>query len=140
MVGDIEALGFPENEVRIQGEPLDFGVSGIMSIPRIDFEVALTRELIRIGATKVEAESFVAGVKHGGSLVFATGPDQLKVDAAAEVMNKHGAVQIEEVAGEEPNLPAGAGSGSMKPIGERSVQAGRVNYPSGGGGARGFVW
>lgn len=136
---EIEKLGFPPNEIRVEGEPLDFAVSGVMGIPHIEFQVALTRELMRIGAAKSEAEAFVRGVARGGALVLATGPDETKVDAAATVMNHHGAADVEEVTGSEPHLPTGNRADDVSPVRARSIQAGRVTYP-GGGGARGFVW
>ncbi len=48
---EIEALGFPRQEVRTMREPASFDATGVMSFPRIDFEVDLNRELTRIGAT-----------------------------------------------------------------------------------------
>ena len=64
-------------------EPASFDVTGVMSFPRIDFEVDLSRELARIGATIPEAQAYVEGLRRGGALAFATGSDE-KVDAAAK--------------------------------------------------------
>ncbi len=36
---EIEALGFPRQEVRTMREPASFDATGVMSFPRIDFEV-----------------------------------------------------------------------------------------------------
>ena len=102
-VREIEALGFPRQEVRTMKEPASFEVTGIMSFPRIDFEVDLSRELARIGATIPETRAYVEGLRRGGALAFATGSDE-KVDAAANIMNRHGAVEVEEVTGSEPEL------------------------------------
>ena len=107
VVRRIEALGFPRNEVRILEEPERFEVSGVMSFPRLDFEVELTEALTTIGATEAEAEAYIQGLRRGGALVFATGSDG-KVDAAAEIMNRHGAVGVEEGSGPEPYLPYAA--------------------------------
>ena len=74
-----------------------------MSFPRLDFEVDALRELTRIGATQAEAQPYVQGLRRGGALVFATGSDE-KVDAAADLMNRRGAVEIEEINGLEPQL------------------------------------
>jgi len=101
IVSDIEAAGFPRQEVHTLEEPAVFDVTGVMSFPRLDFEVALMRELTRIGATKAEAAAYLDGLRRGGALVFATGSDD-KVDIAADIMNRHGAVEIEEAAGAEP--------------------------------------
>ena len=136
VVREIEALGLPRNEVRVLDEPHTFEVTGVMSFARLDFEVDLGRELTRIGATKAEAEAYIDGVRGGGALVLATGSDE-KVEMAATIMNRRGAVDIEEASGPEPRLPnvvhANAGS-----VPDGSVMAGRIRQP--GGGACMFVW
>jgi hypothetical protein len=136
VVREIEALGFPRQEVRALEEPSTFGATGVMSFPRVDFEIDVVRELTRIGATQGEAEAYVEGLRHGGALVFATGGDE-RVDTAAEIMNRKGAVEIEETSGPEPVLP-GVKRGGMTPIRDSPVQAGRVLQP--GSGACFFVW
>ena len=78
--------------------------SGVMSIPHTDFEVGLTRDLTAFGAGEADAEAYVQGVRHGGVMVFATGSGE-QADAAAGIMNRHHAVEIEELIGSEPNLP-----------------------------------
>ena len=52
VVREIEVLGFPRKEVRTQEEPATFEVTGVMSFPRLDFEVDLIRELTRSGRPK----------------------------------------------------------------------------------------
>jgi hypothetical protein len=136
VVREIESLGFPRNEVRSIDEPATFAVTGVMSFPRLDFEVDLARELTRIGASPAESQAYVAGLRRGGALVLATGSDE-KVAAAADVMNRHGAVEIQEVSGMEPEF-AGAAGASMAPIRDSPVLAGRLRQP--GGGACLFVW
>ena len=106
-----------------------------MSFPRLDFEVDLMRALTRIGATKAEAQAYADGLRRGGALVLATGLDE-KVKAAADVMNRHGAVEIEETSGPEPQLPSVVRE-SMIPTRDGPVQAGRVREQ---GGASFFVW
>ncbi len=136
VVREIEALGFPRQEVRTVEEPKTFNITGVMSFPRLDFEVDLSRELSRIGATKAEARAYVEGLRSGGALVFATGSDE-KVDAAAAIMNRHGAVEVEESSGPEPDLP-NAIREPMTSAHASPVQAGRVREP--GDGACFFVW
>jgi hypothetical protein len=136
VVREIEALGFPRREVRSLQEPATFEVTGVMSFPRLDFEVDSIRELTRIGATKAEAQAYVAGLRRGGALVFATGSDE-KVEAAADIMNRHGAVETEETSGPEPQLP-GVVRESMTPVRDSPVMAGRLRQS--GGGACLFVW
>ena len=135
-VREIEALGFPRQEVRTMREPADFGVTGVMSFPRLDFEVDLGRELHRIGATIPETRAYVEGLRHGGALVFATGADE-ELEAAGNIMNRLGAVEIEEVTGPEPEM-AGVVRPGMMPAPDNSVQAGRIRPVN--GGACFFVW
>ena len=139
VVREIQALGFPQKEVRTLKEPETFEVTGVMSFPRVEFEDDLIRELnriTRIGATNAEAEVYVDGLRHGGALVFATGSDQ-KAQAAAKIMNQHGALDLEETSGQEPDLPYEAHE-SMSPSRDSLVLAGRVRESA--GGACLFVW
>ena len=135
-VDELEALGFPRQEVRTMNEPASFEATGVMSFPRLDFEADLSRELTRIGATIPEAEAYVEGLRRGGALVFATGADD-DVEAAGVILNRRGAVEIEEVTGSEPQLP-GVAHQNMTPMRNSAVLAGRVRQP--GGGACFFVW
>lgn len=137
VVREIEALGFPRNEVRMLEEPGTFEVTGVMSFSRLEFEDELVRALAQIGATESEAGAYVNGLRRGGALVFATASVDAQVDAAAAIMNRHGAVQIEETSGGEPFLPHVVWE-SMTPIRDSSVLAGRVRQP--GGAACLFVW
>jgi len=136
VVREIEALGFPRQEVRTVKEPITFEVTGVMSFPRLDFEVDLGRELTRIGATKGEAQAYVDGLRRGGALAFATGSDE-KVKAAADVMSLYGAAQIEEVGGPEPQIP-GVVHPNFTPMRDGPMVAGRISQD--GGGPRCFVW
>ena len=136
VVRDLKASGFPQKDVRVLGEPRDMAGSGTMSTPHTDFEVELTRELKTIGAAEADAEAYVRGVRRGGVMVFATGSGE-QADAAAEIMNRHCAVEIEELSASVPHLPSTVGD-DVAPGRDSSVQAGRVRSP--GAGARLFVW
>lgn len=136
VVRDIEALGFPHNEVRTLGEPKAFDVTGVMSFPRLDFEVDLIRSLERIGASEPHAKAYLAGLQGGGALVLATGSDE-KLTAAADVMNRNGAVKIEQDNGPEPQLPQSF-RGNMTPMRDSPIAIGRTLQP--GDGACFFVW
>jgi len=135
-VREIEALGFPRQEVRTLLEPANFEVTGVMSFPRLDFEVDLDRELTKIGATVPEVQAYVEGLRRGGALAFATGSDE-KVASAGEIMNRLGAVEVEEVTGAEPKLPVVVHK-STTPTRDSTVMAGRIRQS--GGGASFFVW
>jgi len=135
---DIEAKGFPRTEVRTLDEPLDFGQHGVLSIPRIDFEVQVFRELTRMGATEAQADAYVDGLRRGGVLVFATGSDQQRVDDAAAIMNQHGALEVEETRAEEsPELASAAAASFASPRSD-VVLAGRIRQTP--GNAKYFVW
>jgi hypothetical protein len=136
VVRKIEALGFPRREIHTLKEPETFEVTGVMSFPRLDFEVDLSRELTRIGATSSEAEAYVGGLRRGGALAFATGSDE-QIRSAADVMSLCGAVKIEEVSGSEPNLP-GVVHPNLTPMRDGPVVAGRISGDS--DGPRCFVW
>ena len=136
VVHDLLASGFHRNDVRILGEPREMAGGGVTSIPHTDFEVGLTRDLTAFGVAEADAEAYVQGVRHGGVMVFATGSGE-EADAAAEIMNRHHAVEIEELIGSELNLPR-TDVDKMAPGPDRSFQAGR--YRSRGGGARLFAW
>lgn len=137
VVRDLVASGFPQNDVRVLGEPQEMAGSGMMSIPHTDFEVDLIRELRTIGAAEVDAEAYVEGVRRGGIMVFATGSGE-KADAAAEIMNRHRAVEIEELSASEPHLPGTHRDDQLARGRNSSVQVGRFRSP--GSGARMFVW
>ena len=137
IIREVEALGLPRSEIRTLAEPATFEITSQMSFPRLDFEVDLRRELTRFGVAKDEIEAYVEGLRRGGTLVFATGPDDDgTADAAAEVMNRHGAVEIREAQGPEPHLPR-VPHANMASMGGASVLEGRVRQPS---GACIFVW
>ena len=136
VVRDLEANGFLPNDIRVLSEPLEMSGSGLMSIPHTDFEMDLIRELRTIGAAEADAEAYVQGVRRGGVIVFATGSSE-KADAAAEIMNHHRAVEIEELSASELHLPSADGD-DMTPGRNSPGQAGRIR--SSGGGARLFVW
>ena len=136
VIREIEALGFPRNEIRTVDQPASFEVTGVMSFPRFEFEADLTRELTRIGTTKAEAQVYVEGLRRGGALVFATGLDEA-VDAAADIMNRRGAVEIQETSGPEPQSP-GVVRESTTPIRGNLVMSRRAAQS--GGGACLFTW
>ena len=136
VVRDLEASGFPEKDVRILSESLDMPSSGAMGIPNIDFEVSLNRDLRKIGASGPEAEAYVKGVRRGGVLVFASGSNE-RIDAGAEIMNRHSPIAVEELTGGELDLPSTTGE-NVTPTHAGSVQTGRVRQS--GSGARVFAW
>lgn len=136
VVCEIQALGFPRREVRTLEEPKTFETTGLMSFPRLDFEVDLGRELARIGATRAETEVYLENLRNGGVLMFATGRGA-EVDSAAALMNRHGAIEVEESFGPEPELPF-ATPQPVAPMQDTPVMAGRLRRSS--EGTCFFVW
>lgn len=135
VAGEIKGMGQPPGEVCVVVDPMDLPVKGLLSTPHTDFMAALCRDLREIGAADEEANAYVQGVQSGGALVLATGT-AAQVEAAASIMNQRNAVEVEDLAGLEPALPA-AQLGSMTPRRE-SIMTGRIRQS--GGGARIFVW
>jgi hypothetical protein len=136
VVLELEASGFPRTDVRVLGEPRDMAGSGVLSTPHTDFEVDLIRDLKSFGALEADAEAYVRGVRRGGVMVFATGSPAM-ADNAAVIMNRHYAVEIEELSSPVAYLPS-AEENETVPGREGSSQAGRVR--ASGSGARLFVW
>lgn len=126
VVRNIESKGFPRMAVRALHEPVD-GPSALMSTPRADFEAQVARELMGMGASNHEAQAYAKGLRGGGVLVLATDSDEKAVDAAAGIMNQHGAVGVEEAS--DPGLKSRRGA---------AVPA--VRARQGLGGVRCFVW
>jgi hypothetical protein len=136
VVRDLEASGFLPQDVRVLGEPRGMGGSGLMSTPHNDFEVGLRRDLMSFGVVEADAEDYVEGLRLGGAMVFATGSGN-NAEAATEIMNRHGALEIERISASRPELPD-ADLGEDLPVRDPSVQIGRVRSP--GTGARLFIW
>lgn len=136
VVSDLQASGFPRDEIRVLSEPVEMEGSGLISTPHNDFEIELTRDLIAFGVIESDAEAYVQGVRQGGVMIFATGQGE-KADRATEIMNLHGAVEIEEISSKTPHLPHVL-HGDISPSRLSAVQPGTLRSPS--TGARLFVW
>jgi len=128
VVRDLESNGILRKDIRVVSEPLEIAGEGVLSTPRTDFEVDLTHDLMAFGVAEAEAEAYVEGVQRGEVIVFATGQ---KAEAAAEIMNRHGAVGIEKVNGAESALP----HVDHDPSGQKNGGSSSTSS-----GARMFVW
>jgi hypothetical protein len=133
---DLLASGFHGNDVRILGGPREMAVGGVRSIPHTDFEAGLNRDLTAFGVAQADAEVYVRAVRYGRLMVFVTGSDE-DAGAAAEIMNRHHAVEVGELICSELNLPRTDVDG-MAPGPDRSFQA--ATYHSRSRGARLYVW
>jgi hypothetical protein len=137
VVHDLGANSFLGSDIRVLQEPLDMPVIGVLSIPHTDFQVRLELELKAIGANTTEANAYAQGVSRGRVLVFATGSNE-GVDGASEIMNRHGAIEVEEVTGSAPDMAGVIGSVAPLAYTGSTAQTGRTRQS--GGGARMFVW
>ena len=137
VVRDLAASGFPQKDVRVLGEPIEMAGSGVMSTPHTDFEVGVIRDLMAFGVVEADAEAYVEGLRHGGVMVFATGFGE-KAEEAAEIMNSHGAMDIEKISASRPELPR-PDDDEQIPVRNPSIQTGRLRSPA-RSGARLFVW
>ncbi|MFZ0954669.1 MAG: hypothetical protein WAN17_20540 [Candidatus Sulfotelmatobacter sp.] len=134
VVRDLEALGFPRNDVRVIAEPRDIPGGGVLATPHTDFEVDLTRDLIAFGVEEADAEDYVQAIRTGAVLVFATSSgDQAQL--AIDIMNRHGAVEIEKVGASRPQLPNAVDAADAGNLGQA-----RLDRNTSGSGARLFVW
>ena len=61
VVRDLEATGFPRNDVCVLVEPREMAGSGLMSTPHTDFEVGLVRDLTAFGVLEADAEIMSEG-------------------------------------------------------------------------------
>lgn len=143
LVATLERTGVDRGSIRMIAEPIamtDNEANPGMSLTHTEFELDLIRDLMKMGVQRREAQAYREGVRRGGVLVMARGPDEL-VDAAAEAMNRSGAAQVGELASRAG--AQGAGSHAYRgtedlPFAGETGQAGRIRYS--GGGARVFVW
>ena len=119
VVRELKASGFPQKDVRVLRELREMAGSGLMSTPHTDFEVSLIRDLTAFGVVEADAEDYVQGVRRGGVMVFATGSGD-KAESATEIMNRHGAVEIEKISASRRALRSRTTSTSTAPSGGRA--------------------
>lgn len=97
--------GIPAEGIRILSIPSSAAVGSSTSTPEIDFVAGLSRDLRSMGAVDSEIDAYLAGVKQGKVLVFATGT-LAQADAASAVMNSYGPIEMEEFATTGTGLPS----------------------------------
>jgi hypothetical protein len=136
VVRDLTAQGFLQKDIRVLDEPVEIPGSGLMSTPHTDFEVELIRDLPAFGIVEGDAEAYVQGVRRGGVMAFATSLGE-KADKAAAIMNRRGALEVEQISAQPPALP-NAETEEEIPVRGLSKQLGGERSPS--SGARLFVW
>jgi len=135
VVRDLTTKGFLQKDIRVSREPVEMPGSSLMRTPHADFEVGLIRDLTEFGVVERDAEAYVQGVRQGGVMVFATATGK-NADQAAEIMNCHGALEIETTSAPRPVLP-NAEIVKETAVRDPSTQGGKMRS---GSGARLFVW
>jgi hypothetical protein len=126
VVDALRANGLPSNAIRTLAKPSAMPVDSSTSTPSVDFAAELARDLRSMGASTYECDAYLAGLRSGNVLVFATGT-RAQADTAISVMNAYDPLEIEELAGAVTSLPnsvrqgeVGAHEGiSLKPEQER---------------------
>ena len=126
-VSELKAAGFTAGDLRVTAEPRYMPVSSPLSTPSMDLCEELTLDLRAMGVPEPEAQTYILGVRNGGSLVFANGSIE-QAHKAAEIMNLHHAATAEEIKGLQPELPELPHDSAIHP-----------NLDS-GEGARLFAW
>lgn len=106
VVGDLEGNGFLPEEIRVLGEPLGLENSEALNDGATEFEAGSTRELERIGATRLEVQAYLHGLRRGRVVVLATSSDG-RVDGAVRIMNQGGAFDVEKLMAGNRIFPAG---------------------------------
>ena len=132
VIRDLEASGFARQDVHVVDEAFCMIEPGAMSIAHIHFEADLIRMLRSIGASEVDAECYVEGLRRGVRSFSLRHRTRRQI----EVMNRHNPAEAEELAATAPHL-----SGEHRAMFHdhaAATQSGRVR--SSGGGASLFVW
>ncbi len=133
---ELENAGFARERVRVLtgSTPSPSGLErpGNMAgnAPQTGAGIGSTSWLKIEGVPNEDFELYRRGLDRGSIVVAVTTTDE-RADYAAEIMNRCGALDVEE-------RTSAAGRGMSPPSGEGTVQAGRNRYE--GGGARVFVW
>jgi hypothetical protein len=136
VVNAIGILGFPADAIRVVAQPKGAAVDSATSTPQIDFAAALGRDLRSMGASDGDCEAFLAGIRRGNVLVFATGTAAL-AESAIETMNDHAAIEVEELVGA---APAATGSDIGAYVGGHDISSKASRERAKTEGAKVFSW
>ena len=136
VVDALHANGIPSNGIRTLSKPSAMPVDSATSTPAVDFAAALAQDLSSMGATDRECETYLAGVRRGNVLVFATG-SHAQAETAISVMNSYEPIEVEEFAGAVPAL-AGAHGKETAPHDTISFSSDQARAKT--EGARIFSW
>ena len=133
----LRAHGFPPNGIRIVSKPVDMPVQSPTSTPAVDFAARIAEDLRSMGATDSESHAYLAGVRRGNALVFATGSHS-QAETAIGVMNAYHPVVLDEFAGAAPPAAPGIQGKEIEPHDPISLKSGQARAKT--EGARVFSW
>jgi hypothetical protein len=136
VVAALRNSGFADQGIRVVTPPVGAAVSGKMDSPLTDFAAAVSRDLQAMGADQSECEAYVAGIRQGHVLIFATGT-MSEATSAMAIMNRYSAIEVREFAGAAPLLP---GIKTDTPSATNTISAKEDNTRAKTEGARVFTW
>jgi hypothetical protein len=136
VVAALRNSGFPDQGVRVVTPPAGGSVSSETDSPMVDFAAGVSRDLRSMGADEPECEAYMAGIRNGHVLVFATGT-LAEANSAMSIMNRYSAVEVREFAGAAPLLP---GTKTETPSANNTISAKEDNTRAKTEGARVFTW
>ena len=104
VVDSLRAHGFPSSGIRVVAAPTSASVASLGSETGINtgfnggnFATSVANDLWAMGVGEYESNAYLAGLRRGNVLVYATG-SRSQADQAVTVMNGYSALEIEEFA------------------------------------------
>ena len=104
VVDSLRAHGFPSGGIRVVAAPKSASAASLGSETGINagfnggnFAAGVTKDLRAMGVTEYESNAYLAGLRRGNVLVYATG-SKSQANQAVIVMNEYSALEIEEFA------------------------------------------
>jgi hypothetical protein len=135
VVDALRENGIPSAGIRIISQPTSLPVDSATSTPSLDSAAGVARDLSSMGMTEPECEAYLANLRKGNVLVFATGNPQ-QADTAVSIMNAHEPIELEEISGSAPKVPATSIGDTAPGTVNAKIESSRATSE----GARVFSW
>ena len=104
VVDSLRAHGFPSSSIRVVTAPGTASAASLGSETGINksfnggnFAASVAKDLRAMGVTDYESDAYLAGLRRGNVLIYATG-SKSQANQAVIVMNEYSALEIEEFA------------------------------------------
>lgn len=104
VVDSLRAHGFPSGGIRVVAAPSTASAASLGSETGINtgfnngnFATSVGKDLRAMGVTEYESNAYLAGLRRGNVLIYATG-SKSQANQAVIVMNEYSALEIEEFA------------------------------------------